>query len=92
MADTYDYPVKIKVASLKGKCSHGHKVGDEWTVGNKVPAGLCLTAFGVLLPDLRTLMFGGSFPWGKDKVLCSCPDPDNMAVFELSRETLDIPG
>ena len=35
------YQVKVKVISQKGTCSAGHKVGDEFIVGDTVPAGMC---------------------------------------------------
>jgi len=33
------YKVRIKVISQKGSCEAGHKVGDEWLVGEKTPGG-----------------------------------------------------
>jgi len=79
--------VRIKVLSQKGTCEVGHKVGDEWVIDGKTPGGLCLFAFGSLLPSLTPLMFGGSFPWEKDpdRTTVACPDPDNPVVFELRR-------
>jgi uncharacterized repeat protein (TIGR04076 family) len=81
------YKVSIKVISQKGTCDAGHKVGDEWLVTEKTPAGLCLFAFGSLLPFITPLMYGGSFPWEKDpdRTTVACPDPDNPVVFELRR-------
>jgi len=36
---------------------------------------------------LRTLMFGGTFPWSPDPeaVTVACPDAENPVVFELRR-------
>ena len=81
------YKVKVKVISQKGTCEAGHKVGDEWVVGEKTPPGLCIFAFNSLLPSIMPLMFGGSFPWEKDadKTTAACPDPGNPVVFEISR-------
>jgi uncharacterized repeat protein (TIGR04076 family) len=81
------YKVRVKVISQKGTCEVGHKVGDEWVIDGKPPEGLCLFAFGSLLPSLTPLMFGGSFPWEKDpdRTTVACPDPDNPVVFELRR-------
>ncbi len=85
MAESYE--VRIRVKSQKGSCEGGHKVGDEWVVGEKTPEGLCLFAFNSLLPSLMPLMFGGAFPWEKDPDVTTavCPDPDNPVVFELRR-------
>jgi uncharacterized repeat protein (TIGR04076 family) len=85
MADRYD--VKVKVISQKGTCGAGHKVGDEWTISDKTPAGICLSAFNALFPATRVLMFGGSFPWSDDPdtATAACPDAANPVVFELKR-------
>jgi uncharacterized repeat protein (TIGR04076 family) len=81
------YKVRIKVISQKGSCEAGHKVGDEWLVGEKTPGGLCLFAFSSLSPSLQVLMYGGSFPWEKDpdKTTIACPDGENPVIFEISR-------
>lgn len=81
------YKVRVKVISQKGTCEAGHKVGDEWVIGEKTPQGLCIFAFGSLLTALMPLMFDGSFPWEKDPdvTTAACPDPDNPVVFELRR-------
>jgi uncharacterized repeat protein (TIGR04076 family) len=81
------YEVRIKVISQKGRCSVGYKVGDEWVTTGKSPEGICLNAFGMLLPNVRTLMYGGEFPWETDKdisIVC-CPDVVNPVVFEIRR-------
>jgi uncharacterized repeat protein (TIGR04076 family) len=81
------YQVRVKVISQKGHCEMGHKVGDEWLVGEKTPQGMCIFAFASLLPFMTPLMFGGAFPWEKDpdRTTAVCPDPDNPVVFEISR-------
>ena len=85
MADRYD--IKVKVISQKGECGAGHKVGDEWSITSKTPEGICLSAFNVLYPNVRLLMFGGTLPWGNDKdaTTLTCPDADNPVVFEVRR-------
>ena len=85
MAETYD--VRVRVISQKGTCGAGHKVGDEWVIASKTPEGICLSAFNALLPNLRVLRFGGSFPWGNnpDVSTLACPDAENPVVFELRR-------
>ena len=76
-----------KVISQKGTCDAGHKVGDEFTLGQMVPPGLCAWAFHALFPLAEVLEFGGSFPWEKDpdKATVACPDPVNPLVIELRR-------
>lgn len=85
MAESYN--VSIKVISQKGHCEAGHKVGDEWLVGDKTPEGMCLFAFSSLFPRITPLMYGGAFPWEKDpdRTTAACPDPGNPVVFELRR-------
>ncbi|MBA7684564.1 hypothetical protein ES703_92969 [subsurface metagenome] len=80
--------VRIKVISQKGSCEAGHKVGDQWLVGEKTPEGMCIFAFSSLFPIITPLMYGGAFPWEKDpdKTTAACPDPGNPVVFELRRE------
>ena len=75
------------VVSQQGKCEAGHRVGDEFDIGQKTPAGMCSWAFYALYPFAQVLQFGGSFPWEPDaRVSCvACPDPDNPVVFELRR-------
>ncbi len=85
MARRYD--VRITLVSQQGTCPNGHHPGDEWLVARTTPAGLCLGAFGSLLPYLTTLRFGGSFPWEKQEgagTFC-CPDPKVVNVFRLER-------
>jgi len=79
--------VRIKVISQKGTCEAGHKVGDQWLVGEKTPEDMCVFAFSSLLPCITPLMFGGAFPWEKDpdKTTAACPDSENPVVFELRR-------
>ena len=79
--------VRVKVISQQGTCEAGHKVGDEWLVGEKTPQGMCIFALGSLLPFMTPLMFGGAFPWEKDPdvTTVACPDPGNPVVFEISR-------
>ena len=79
--------VRVKVISQQGTCEAGHKVGDEWLVGEKTPQGMCIFALGSLLPFMTPLMFGGAFPWEKDPdvTTVACPDPGNPVVFEIRR-------
>jgi uncharacterized repeat protein (TIGR04076 family) len=76
-----------RVISQKGTCEAGHKVGDEFVIGQSTPAGMCAWAFYTLFPFAEVLQFGGSFPWEKPgKTVIACPDPTNSVVFELRHE------
>jgi uncharacterized repeat protein (TIGR04076 family) len=81
--------VKIiaRIVSQKGFCEAGHKVGDEFVIGQTAPAGMCSWALFALFPFAEVLQFDGTFPWEKDpdKARVACPDPDNPVVFELKR-------
>ena len=81
------FEVRARVISQKGTCEGGHKLGDEFVIGEKAPPELCSWAFYSLLPFASVLQFGGSFPWEKDpdKTTVACPDPANPVVFELRR-------
>ena len=79
--------VIARVISQKGTCTVGHKVGDEFVIGEKTPPELCSWAFCALFPFADVLQFGGSFPWEKEpnRITVACPDPENPVVFELRR-------
>ncbi len=85
MSERYD--IAIKVISQKGTCVKEHKVGEEWVIKDKTPAGICTGAFVALYPAARVLMYGGSFPWASDPdvVTVPCPDAESPVVFELRR-------
>jgi len=81
------YKVAARVVSQKGTCAAGHRVGDEFAVGDCTPAGMCAWAFCTILPFAAVLQFGGSFPWEDNpgKAVVACPDSTNPVVFELRR-------
>ena len=85
MAEMSD--VMAKVVSQKGNCEMGHKVGDEFVVGQKTPEGMCSWAFCTLWPFATVLQANASFPWENvgDVATVACPDPVNPVVFELKR-------
>jgi uncharacterized repeat protein (TIGR04076 family) len=82
-----EYKIIARVVSQQGSCAAGHKVGDEFILGEKTPPGLCSWAFNSLFTFAEVLKFGGAFPWEKDpdKTTVACVDPDNPVVFELRR-------
>jgi uncharacterized repeat protein (TIGR04076 family) len=79
--------VKITVKSIKGECQAGHCPGQEYILDNfKLSGNLCPDAFNSLWPYIQVLRFGGKYPWGdEDGVSIACPDPDNLAVFDIRR-------
>ena len=79
--------VVAKVVSQKGTCAAGHKVGDEFVIGQQTPPNFCSWAFYSIFPFAEVLQFGGSFPWEQDinKTTVACPDAANPVVFELIR-------
>lgn len=81
------YDVVARVISQKGTCAAGHKVGDEFVIGQKTPSDLCSWVFHTLFPFAQVLQFGGSLPWedDPDRATVACPDPGNSVVFELRR-------
>lgn len=85
MAESYN--VVARVISQKGTCAAGHRVGDEFLIGDKTPSGMCSWAFYTLFPFASTLQFQGSFPWEEDpqKAIVACPDSTNPVVFQLRR-------
>ncbi len=82
--------VIAKVISQRGTSEVGHRVGDEFIIGQTTPPGICSWAFYTLFPFAEVLQFGGSFPWEKDpnKATIACPDAANPVIFELRREPL----
>ena len=82
------FDVIARVISQKGTCAAGHKVGDEFVIGQKTPPAFCSWAFHALSPFAQVLQFGGSFPWEDDPNMTTvaCPDPGNPVVFELRRK------
>jgi len=86
MSEVYD--VSIKVTKVSENCIEGHQVGDEWLMDSgKIPGGICFSVFNCMAADLRTLRYGGSFPWrdDPDTAQIACPDDANPVVFELRR-------
>ncbi len=85
MAERYN--VQVRVISQKGTCAIGHESGDEFLISRTTPEGICLSAFNAFFPAMRTLMFGGTFPWSDDPdtATMACPDAENPVVFKLTR-------
>jgi uncharacterized repeat protein (TIGR04076 family) len=79
--------IVASVVSQQGRCEAGHRTGDEFTIGQTTPGGMCSWAFYTLYPFAQVLQFGGQFPWEPDADVArvACPDPDNPVVFELRK-------
>ena len=85
MAERYE--IQVKVISQEGTCALGHKVGDEWIIKEKTPEGICLGAFNIIYPEVRVMMFDGTFPWESDSDVTTvpCKDAKNPVIFEIRR-------
>lgn len=86
------YRVIARVAELRAQPGANpcklYKVGDEFDLSEPSQRGkVCRWAHNSMLPFVTVLEFGGTFPWSKDpdRAHVSCPDPDNVVVFELRR-------
>lgn len=78
--------VRITVIRQEGTCNAGHQVGDKFVFEGTIPPDLCPAAWHSLYPYLRTIRFGGNFPWEKEgEAHVACPDPFNPVVFKLER-------
>jgi uncharacterized repeat protein (TIGR04076 family) len=82
-----EYIVDITVKEIwgKGECPLGHKVGEVFHIGD---GKLCHWAAHTIMPFATALRFGGLVPWREtknDEIDISCPDPDNVVVFSLTR-------
>jgi len=87
MSERFD--VSIRVVSQKGFCGQQHKVGEEWVVKGRTAEGICVSAFGAMMPFLNVMRYAGSdgFPWEKDPDVTqiACPDGANPVIFEIRR-------
>lgn len=66
------------------------KDGQEFIVDEDVsqmPEGFCDTAWHNIWPNVRTLSFGGNFPWFENKgiAITCCIDGLRPVVFKLER-------
>jgi len=75
-----------KITGVKGECSWGHKVGDEFEISCHNTANLCGFFYHDAFPAISMLQFGGGYPWGnKDVVTVECCDRYNLVTMELRR-------
>jgi uncharacterized repeat protein (TIGR04076 family) len=82
------YDIEVKVKSVKGHCSFGHKVGDIiYFDGKAIKGNICYSALMMLFPKIYSMRYGAEFPWAENKDIISnaCPDPDNPVTFQIRR-------
>ncbi len=67
----------------------GFEEGQEFIVNDncEMPEGLCHWAWNDIFKKVVTLMFGGNFPWKKEKGTSVCCYTDGLrpVIFELTR-------
>ena len=74
-----------KVLSVKGTCSAGHKVGDEFNLSFYTPDGLCGGFYHDIFPSINVMQFGGKYPWSpQDELVLECPDRDNAVTLKIA--------
>lgn len=81
--------IEVKVKSVKGTCSLGHKPGDIIKVTEEgVEGKICIHALYSMLPAVFAMLYEARFPWLKenpDKKTHACPDAANPVIFEITR-------
>jgi len=80
-----------RVISIKGHCTYGLKVGDEFELSAQSSGGLCGYFYYNLYPYIMTYQFGGKFPesWGGERMEFTCPDIVNHVRIQLRPEGVD---
>lgn len=55
-----------RIISIKGHCTYGLRVGDEFHLSCQSPGGLCGNFYYTIYPHIKLLQFGGKCPesWG----------------------------
>jgi len=79
-------PVYVaEVVSIKGRCSAGHRVGNQFEVNTHKTGGICGYCYHELFPMLMNVCFGGRIPWIDPKGFeYDCPDSYNLVKFRLA--------
>lgn len=80
-----------RIISIKGHCTYGLKVGDEFELSAQSPGGLCAYFYHNIYPYIMTYQFGGKFPenWGGERMEFTCPDVLNQARIQLRPEGVE---
>jgi len=85
----YGFAVEASVKKIKGKCSHGYKVGDKIIFdGLNIKGRVCPSALATIVPTIYAFMWGAEFPWDENRDVTDvpCVDSKNQVVFELKRD------
>lgn len=78
--------VEITVVSQKGTCIANHKRSQKFIYDGQMPQNFCTSAFVSMYPSIRTLQYGGNFPWEKEgEASAACGDHENPVIFKLKR-------
>jgi uncharacterized repeat protein (TIGR04076 family) len=82
-----------RIVSIRGHCSYGLKVGDEFELGHMSTSGICPDLFYNIYPSVMTYQFGGKFPetgtLAGERMEFTCPDVINAARIQLRPEGVD---
>ena len=90
-------PANINEDMLTPEC-HRFKVGQEFVLDTtkdasdpqswqNCPPGFCSWAFADIQRDISHILFGGSYPWIKDKgvIITCCTDGLRPVIFKVER-------
>ena len=80
-----------RIISIRGRCTFGLKVGDEFELTSQSSGGLCGYFYHNLYPYIMTYQFHGTFrndcdDWGGNQMELACPDIINCARIQLRPE------
>ncbi len=80
--------VVAKVIEMKGECSIGMQVGDEFELSIHQCGDFCGYFYHNIFHWVNLLQFDGSFPLfpDKDVMVWECPNSNNRVKVELRRE------
>ena len=84
----YGRKVIGRIIRIKGHCTYGLKVGDEFDLSAGSAGGICGYFYYSLYPYIMTLQFGGHFPpkpigWHDEFMELNCPDIENAVTIQL---------
>jgi len=83
-----------RIISIRGHCTYGQKVGDEFELTAQSTGGLCPYLYYNLYPYIMTYQFGGTYPdtmtgWTGERMEFICPDIINQVRIQLRPEGVD---
>ena len=84
----YGRKVIGKIIRIKGHCTYGLKLGDEFELSSGSADGICGYFYYNIYPYIMTLQFGGQFPpqpigWHEEFIELNCPDIVNAVTIQL---------